>query len=134
MVNTMNNKKIGITIALTIIGLLVLGTITFVSADTVNIEKNGTLTSTENNTSYQLQINTSAKWRLDLTIDGNYTGIEQEGSKTINLGDSVSTASVTINQYSNGPTKVYLLKDNKVVQEASTKGSGVETITLNYQE
>lgn len=83
---------------------------------------------------YQLQINTSGKWRLDLTVDGKYSSEEGEGSKTIKLGDSLKSASVTVNQKENGPTNVYLLKDNKVIDKGTSNSEGTETIYFYYEQ
>ena len=82
---------------------------------------------------YTLQINTSGKWRLDLTVNGNYTSDEGVGSKTIELNTTVDSASVTVNQYDNGPTNVTLLKGKEVLKEGKSKGTGMETIYFYYQ-
>lgn len=109
-------------------------TITTATEEQTNDSSVININGADTNSTYQLQINTTGKWRLDITVDGNYTGIEEEGSKTINLGDSLSSASVTVNQYTNGPTKVYLLENNKTIEEKSSTGTGVETIYFYYQK
>ena len=81
----------------------------------------------------ELQINTSGKWRLDLTVNGKYSSDEGVGSKTIKLNTTVDSASVTVNQYENGPTNVTLLKGDIVLKDGKSKGNGVETIYFYYQ-
>lgn len=89
-------------------------------------------TSTADN--YKLQINTTGKWRLDLTINEKYSSDESIGSKTIPVED-VKTASVTVNQYEGGPTEVYLLDpNNNIVGEGSTSSEGVGTIYFYYSK
>lgn len=81
-----------------------------------------------------LQINTTAKWRLDLTVNGNYSSDEGEGSKTINLNTTnLTMASVTVNQYGGGVTDVTLLKGNETLKEGKSHGDGIETIYFYYQ-
>ena len=89
---------------------------------------------TSDNDNYKLQINTTGKWRLDLTINGKYSSDESTGQKTIDVGD-VETASVTVNQYEGGSTDVYLLDpNNNVVGEGSTSSEGVGTIYFYYSK
>ena len=105
-------------------------------ANTVNNASNDSVTTNVNSTAsagnYQLQINTTGKWRLDLTVDGKYSSNEGQGSKTIDLGTTLGYASVTVNQ-DGGPTNVYLLKDGKVIDEGSSNSAGKETIYFYYQ-
>lgn len=82
---------------------------------------------------YKLQINTTGKWRLDLTVNGNYSSDEGNGSKTIDLGSKLDFASVTVNQYENGPTDVTLLKGNETLEKKSSNGKGIETIYFYYE-
>ncbi len=86
------------------------------------------------NANITLQINTTGSWRLDLTVDGNYSSCEAEGSKTIDLNSTeIEFASVTVNQ-KNGPTDVFLVKGNEILHEEHSKGSGIETIYFFYPE
>ncbi|WP_407381041.1 hypothetical protein [Methanobrevibacter sp.] len=86
------------------------------------------------NANITLQINTTGSWRLDLTVDGNYSSCEAEGSKTIDLNSTeIDFASVTINQ-KNGPTDVFLVKGNETLHEEHSKSSGIETIYFFYPE
>lgn len=83
---------------------------------------------------YKLQINTTGNWRLDLTVNDKYSSDTGEGSKTINLGN-VKTASVTLNQYSKGPTQVYLLdSNNDIVSQGETTNEGSGTIYFYYSK
>lgn len=86
------------------------------------------------NANITLQINTTGSWRLDLTVDGNYSSCEAEGSKTIDLNSTeIEFASVTVNQ-KNGPTDVFLVKDKEILHEEHSKGRGIETIYFFYPE
>ena len=140
----MDNKQLGIIGAIVIIIVIIVRAFAFLGGNTNNPTNvansdNSNTNSTSNSTSggsdaaYQLQINTTGKWRLDLTVDGKYSSYEGEGSRTIDLGPSLSSASVTVNQYSNGPTDVYLLKNNQTISDGHSKGEGVETIYFYYQ-
>lgn len=138
----MDNKKLGIIGAIIIIIVIIICAFAFLGGNNPAIkisEEHSTATTTTNNIAndsdgnYQLQINTSGKWRLDLTVDGKYSSDEGVGSKTIDLGNKLNSASVTVNQYENGPTKVYLLKGNQTLQEESSNSQGVETIYFYYQ-
>lgn len=92
-------------------------------------------TSEDTDDAYHLQINTTGKWRLDLTVNGNYTSDEDVGSKTIDLNTTdIDSLSVTVNQYENGPTDVFLLKGNETIHEEHSKGSGIETIYFYYPD
>ena len=119
----MNYKKFGILGAI----LLIVCALMMVTAVSSSSE-------TTNDGNYTLQINTSGKWRLDLTVDGKYSSDEGVGSKTINLNTtSVDYASVTVNQYENGPTNVTLFNGNKVLKDGKSNGEGVETIYFYYK-
>lgn len=84
---------------------------------------------------YTLQINSSGKWRLDLTVNNKYTSDEGVGSKTIDLNTTnIDYASVTVNQYEKGPTNVSLIKEGKVLEDGKSDGDGAETIYFYYQE
>ncbi len=87
----------------------------------------------KNKDNYTLQINTTGKWRLDLTVNGNYTSDEGVGSKTIPLNTTVDFASVTVNQYEKGPTNVTLLKGKEVLKDGKSTKEGIETIYFYYQ-
>ena len=119
----MNYKKFGILGAM----LLMLCALMMVTAVSSTSE-------TTDDGNYTLQINTSGKWRLDLTVNGKYSSDEGVGSKTIKLNTtSVDFASVTVNQYENGPTNVTLLNGNKVLKDGKSNGAGMETIYFYYQ-
>ena len=133
LVKTMDNKTIAIIGAVVIIAVIIICAFAFSgqnNTDTATAAVNDTSTTGD---TYQLQINASGKWRLDLTVDGKYSSDEGDVSKTIELGDSVNSASVTVNQYETGPTEVYLLKNGKVIDEGSADGDGVQTIYFYYQ-
>ncbi|WP_296789764.1 hypothetical protein [uncultured Methanobrevibacter sp.] len=119
----MNYKKFGIVGAIIII-ICALTMVTAVSStDAATDDGNCTL-----------QINTTAKWRLDLTVDGNYSSAEGVGSKTINLNTTdLKMASVTVNQYGGGTTTVTLLKGNETLKDGKSNGDGIETIYFYYQ-
>ena len=118
----MKNKKFGIiaTIFLIVCAFALMAAVSSAPAD-ANDDGN-----------YTLQINTSGKWRLDLTVNGNYSSAEGVGSKTIPLNTTVNSASVTVNQYENGPTNVTLLKGKEVLEQKQSTGSGIETIYFYY--
>lgn len=119
----MNYKKFGILGAM----LLMLCALMMVTAVSSTSE-------TTDDGNYTLQINTSGKWRLDLTVNGKYSSDEGVESKTIKLNTtSVDFASVTVNQYENGPTNVTLLNGNKVLKDGKSNGAGMETIYFYYQ-
>ena len=119
----MNYKKFGILGAM----LLMLCALMMVTAVSSTSE-------TTDDGNYTLQINTSGKWRLDLTVNGKYSSDEGVGSKTIKLNTtSVDFASVTVNQYENGPTNVTLLNGNKVLKDGKSSGEGAETIYFYYK-
>lgn len=119
----MNYKKFGILGAI----LLVVCALMMVTAVSSSSE-------TTDDGNYTLQINTSGKWRLDLTVDGKYSSDEGVGSKTIKLNTtSIDYASVTVNQYEKGPTNVTLLNGNKVLKDGKSSGEGVETIYFYYK-
>ena len=138
----MDNKQLGIIGAIIIIIVIIICAFAFLGgnhntpANTVNNASNDSVTTNVNSTAsagnYQLQINTTGKWRLDLTVDGKYSSNEGHGSKTIDLGTTLGYASVTVNQ-DGGPTNVYLLKDGKVIDEGSSNSAGKETIYFYYQ-
>ena len=138
----MDNKQLGIIGAIIIIIVIIICAFAFLGgnhntpANTVNNASNDSVTTNVNSTAssgnYQLQINTTGKWRLDLTVDGKYSSNEGQGSKTIDLGTTLGYASVTVNQ-DGGPTNVYLLKDGKVIDEGSSNSAGKETIYFYYQ-
>ena len=138
----MDNKQLGIIGAIIIIIVIIICAFAFLGgnhntpANTVNNVSNDSVTTNVNSTAsagnYQLQINTTGKWRLDLTVDGKYSSNEGQGSKTIDLGTTLGYASVTVNQ-DGGPTNVYLLKDGKVIDEGSSNSAGKETIYFYYQ-
>ena len=119
----MNCKKFGIVGAILIM-ICALAMVTAVSsAEAATNDDNCTL-----------QINTTAKWRLDLTVDGKYSSDEGVGSKTINLTTTdLKMASVTVNQYGGGATNVTLLKGNKTLEKGKSTGDGIETIYFYYQ-
>lgn len=118
----MKNKK------LIIIGLiLVLFAVSMCAISAVDSDS-------ANTDNYTLQINATGKWRLDLTVDGNYSSDEGDSSKTIDLGPELEFASVTVNQYEKGPTQVCLLKGNETLENQTTDGDGVKTIYFYYQE
>lgn len=119
----MNYKKFGILGAI----LLVFCALMMVTAVSSSSE-------TTDDGNYTLQINTSGKWRLDLTVDGKYSSDEGVGSKTIKINNtSIDYASVTVNQYEKGPTNVTLLNGNKVLKDGKSSGEGVETIYFYYK-
>lgn len=119
----MNRKTFRILGALLIL-VCALSLVTAVSSTDTKDDANGNCT---------LQINTTGSWRLDLVVDGNYSSLETEGSKTIDLNTTdLKFASVTVNQKS-GPTDVFLVKDKKVIHEEHSKGNGIETIYFYYQ-
>ena len=137
----MDNKQLGIIGAIIIIIVIIICAFAFLGnnsnpTDAVS-EANASNSTTTNLSSsdgnYQLQINTTGKWRLDLTVNGNYQSDEGEGSKTIDLGSTLDYASVTVNQYENGPTDVYLLKNGEVIDQGSSNSEGIETIYFYYQ-
>ena len=138
----MDNKQLGIIGAIIIIIVIIICAFAFLGgnhntpSNTVNNASNDSVTTNVNSTAsagnYQLQINTTGKWRLDLTVDGKYSSNEGQGSKTIDLGTTLGYASVTVNQ-DGGPTNVYLLKDGKVIDEGSSNSAGKETIYFYYQ-
>ena len=137
-----DNKQLGIIGAIIIIIVIIICAFAFLGgnhntpANTVNNASNDSVTTNVNSTAsagnYQLQINTTGKWRLDLTVDGKYSSNEGQGSKTIDLGTTLGYASVTVNQ-DGGPTNVYLIKDGKVIDEGSSNSAGKETIYFYYQ-
>lgn len=118
----MNYKKFGIIGAI----ILMLCAVTMVAAFSSE-------PATTDDGNYTLQINTSGKWRLDLTVNGKYSSDEGVGSKTINLNTTVTSASVTVNQYENGPTNVTLYNGSKVLKDGKSYGTGIETIYFYYQ-
>lgn len=128
----MNNKTIGIIGVIIIVIVIIVCAFAFLGGNNTTTP---TVVNNDNNTnnSYQLQINTTGKWRLDLTLNGKYSSDEGNGSKTIDLGNDVDYASVTVNQYSGGPTNVYLLKDNEVVDQGNTNSEGIGTVYFYYQ-
>ena len=138
----MDNKQLGIIGAIIIIIVIIICAFAFLGgnnntpANAVNNVSNDSVTTNVSNATsdgnYQLQINTTGKWRLDLTVDGKYSSNEGQGSKTIDLGTTLGYASVTVNQ-DGGPTNVYLLKDGKVIDEGSSNSNGKETIYFYYQ-
>ena len=138
----MDNKQLGIIGAIIIIIVIIICAFAFLGGNhntpvnTVNNASNDSVTTNVNSTAsagnYQLQINTTGKWRLDLTVDGKYSSNEGQGSKTIDLGTTLGYASVTVNQ-DGGPTNVYLIKDGKVIDEGSSNSAGKETIYFYYQ-
>lgn len=137
----MDNKQLGIIGAIIIIIVIIICAFVFLGGIKTEMsiaESHSSTTNTNNvtngsNANYQLLINTTGKWRLDLTVDGKYSSDEGVGSKTMDLGNKLNSASVTVNQYENGPTKVYLMNGNKTLQEKSSNGSGIETIYFYYQ-
>lgn len=140
----MDNKQLGIIGAIIIIIVIIICAFAFLGGSnnvpanvvTQTNTSNATTTNIDNGTSsdgnYQLQINTTGKWRLDLTVDGKYSSDQGQGSKTFDLGTSIGYASVTVNQ-DGGPTNVYLLKDGKIVDKGSSNSDGKETIYFYYQ-
>ena len=132
----MDNKQLGIIGAIIIIIVIIICAFAFLGTNnnpTNAVSDSATTNSNTTDGNYQLQINTTGKWRLDLTVDGKYSSDEGEGSKTIDLGTKVASASVTVNQYENGPTDVYLLENNKVIDQGSSNSEGIETIYFYYQ-
>ncbi|MBE6510924.1 MAG: hypothetical protein E7Z74_06625 [Methanobrevibacter millerae] len=118
------NKKTFKILGTLLILVCALTLITAVSSTETKNDENGNCT---------LQINTTGSWRLDLVVDGKYSSLETEGSKTIDLNTTdLNFTSVTINQKS-GPTDVFLVKDNKTLHEEHSKGNGIETIYFYYQ-
>ena len=116
----MNKKTLKI-LGVLLILVCALTFVTAVSSTTTNDGKNATL-----------QINTTGEWRLDLVVNGNYSSLETQGNKTIDLNTTtLDSVSVTVNQKS-GPTDVFLIQDNKTVHEEHSKGSGIETIYFYY--
>lgn len=140
----MDSKKLGIIGAIIIIIVIIVCAFAFLGGSADNPENAVSETNDSNSQTtnisgtsdadYKLQINTTGKWRLDLTVNGDYSSDEDEGSKTIDLGNSLDYASVTVNQYENGPTTVYLLKGNEILEEESSNGEGIETIYFYYDE
>lgn len=119
----MNYKKFGI-----------LGAMLLIACALMMVTAVSSSSETTDDGNYSLQINTSGKWRLDLTVDGKYTSDEGVGSKTIKLNTtSIDYASVTVNQYEKGPTNVTLLNGNKVLKDGKSNGEGVETIYFYYK-
>ncbi len=119
----MNKKTFRILGALLIL-VCALTLLTAVSSTEAKDDGNGNCT---------LQINTTGSWRLDLVVDGNYSSLEAEGSKTIDLNTTeLNFTSITLNQKS-GPTDVFLVKDKKILHEEHSKGNGIETIYFYYQ-
>lgn len=95
----------------------------------------GIVTASENAKSddnYTLEINTTGKWRLDLTVDGKYSSDEGNSAKTIDLGKDVGYASVTVNQYEKAPTNVVLHKGNSTLENKTINGDGSQTIYFYY--
>ena len=144
LVIRMDNKQLGIIGAIIIIIVIIICAFAFLGGSndapanvvTQTNTSNDATTNVDNSTSsdgnYQLQINTTGKWRLDLTVDGKYSSDQGQGSKTFDLGTSIGYASVTVNQ-DGGPTSVYLLKDGEIVDEGSSNSDGIETIYFYYQ-
>ena len=119
----MNYKKFGI-----------LGAILLVVCALMMVTAVSSTSKATDDGNYTLQINTSGKWRLDLTVDGKYSSDEGVGSKTIKINNtSIDYASVTVNQYEKGPTNVTLLNGNKVLKDGKSSGEGVETIYFYYK-
>ena len=145
----MDNKKLGIIGVIVIIIVIVICAFAFLggnnntkiivvdsSNSTGNVNtgnSSGNINTTNSSSNYQLVINTSGKWKLDLAYNGKYMSDEGVGSKTIDLGNSLKEASVTVNQYENGPTNVYLIKNNEKIEQKSSNGNGIETIYFYYR-
>lgn len=139
----MDNKQLGIIGVIIIIIVIIICAFAFLGGNSNNSANvvteantsNSTTTNVDNSTStgnYQLQINTTGKWRMDLTVDGKYSSDKGTGSKTLDLGDTLGYASVTVNQ-EGGPTNVYLLKDGQIIDQGSSNSDGIETIYFYYQ-
>ena len=148
----MDNKKLGIIGVIVIIIVIVICAFAFLGGNNNNTKiivvdsnssnstgrvnagnSSGNINTTNSSSNYQLVINTSGKWRLDLAYNGKYMSDEGVGSKTIDLGNSLNEASVTVNQYENGPTNVYLIKNNEKIEQKSSNGNGIETIYFYYR-
>lgn len=147
----MDNKKLGIIGVIAIIIVIVICAFVFLGGNNnptiIVVDSNGSssagclntsnstcgLNTSNSDSNYQLAINTSGKWKLDLTVNGKYISDEGVGSKTIDLGSSLNEASVTVNQYENGPTSVYLLKNNDTIEQKSSHSQGMETIYFYYR-
>ncbi|MBR6024337.1 MAG: hypothetical protein IK044_05145 [Methanobrevibacter sp.] len=148
----MDNKKLGIIGAVIVIIVIIICAFVFLGGNNneptiIVVDSNanssasnisgsnstGSINTSSSDASYQLLINTTGKWKLDLTVNGKYMADEGVGSKTIDLGNSLKEASVTVNQYENGPTNVYLLKNNEIIEQKSSHGEGIETIYFYYR-
>ena len=149
----MDNKKLGIIGVIAIIIVIVICAFAFLGGNNnttkvIVVDSSGSNSTGSVNTSnslgnvntnnsdsneYKLLINTSGKWKLDLSFNGKYISDEGVGSKTIDLGNSLNEASVTVNQQENGPTSVYLIKNNQTLEQKSSHSSGIETIYFYYR-
>ena len=129
----MDNKQLGIIGAIIIIIVIIICAFAFLGgnhntpANTVNNASNDSVTTNVNSTAsagnYQLQINTTGKWRLDLTVDGKYSSNEGQGSKTIDLGTTLGYASVTVNDTDPCPDRI--CRSRHAGRGAGTEGGDV---------
>lgn len=131
----LKKNKIFLIVLITAIILGVVGVSGCIGDSSVNvtINDNGTNDNSTDKGECQIKIETDGKWRLDASLDSNYRSDEGTGDKTVDVGTLSQSASITVNQYSGGPTKVSLIdSDGNVLHEESSAKTGTDTIYFYY--